>query len=162
MLNGREGAAGGCNKFRHHAEGTVLFELLEDVQCSSGGWLYGGHVRNDRLAMKRAGHELKGIRMLCETGASLLNYPMLAVFSYRERRLLCTSTLPSKASLVQGRDSNGTVKKPAHQVELVMQSVAQSLLLAKSRNGSGMMMRPTVCSTGPTPPACCRLNAARE
>jgi hypothetical protein len=124
----------GCKKFRHHARGTVVFEVVEDLQLSSGEWMYGGHIRNDRLAMKRAGHELKAARALSETGPSLLNCPMMATFSHRNKRILCLSVLPANAALVQGEDSTlGRFLKPNQQVERVMHSVAANLLLAKSR-----------------------------
>jgi hypothetical protein len=121
-------------QFRPHSEGTVIFELAEDFQLSNGHWMYGGHTRNDRLARKRAGHELKSARALAETGPSPLRYPLMAVFTYRGKRVLCTSVLPSEALLVQGKDSaSGLFRKPPQRVERVMHSVAGNLLLAKSR-----------------------------
>jgi hypothetical protein len=55
----RFGGIAGGKKYMHHSEGTVLFKFAEDVELGNGHWVYGGSARNDRLAMKSAGHELK-------------------------------------------------------------------------------------------------------
>jgi hypothetical protein len=127
------GISGGL-MFRQHGEGTLLFKLAQDVQLSSGRWLFGGHARDHRLAMKSAGHELKSARALGDAGVSLISYPMMAAFTYRGRRVLCTSSLPQGASLVQGQDTiSGLVKRPPPRLESVIQSMATRLCIAKSR-----------------------------
>jgi hypothetical protein len=131
--------------FRQHSEGTVLFKLAEDVQLDNGDWMCGGHARDDRLARKIAGHELKSARALFEAGVSVLRYPMLAAFTRRGKRVLCTSCLPAagNCSLVQGKDHNGSVKKPPPNVERVMHYVAAGLGIAKSGKSGGEVVGPT-------------------
>ncbi len=132
----RFGGIAGGKKFTHHSQGTLLFKFAEDVQLSSGHWVYGGSARNDRLAAKSAGHELKSTQALIDAGISQIRYPMMAAFSYRGKRVLCASLLPirGKASLVQGKDSIiDAIKLPPVHVEAVMQGVATRLWLAKSR-----------------------------
>jgi hypothetical protein len=133
----RFGGTAGGKKFTHHSEGTVLFKFAEDVLLgASASWVYGGLRRDDRLAMKSAGHELKSTQALINAGVSELKYPMMAAFTYRGKRVLCASLLPikGKASLVQGKDTvSDAMKIPLPHVDAVMQSMAARLWLARSR-----------------------------
>ncbi len=71
-----------------------MFTLAEDVQLSTGEWLYGGQSRSDRLAIKRLGHELRAACALSDVGATVINCPLMAAFTWRGKRVLCTSALP--------------------------------------------------------------------
>jgi hypothetical protein len=60
---------------------------------------------------------------------------MMAVFTYRGKRVMCASLLPvkGKASLVQGKDNvKDPMKKPPPHVEAVMQGMAARLWLGKN------------------------------
>jgi hypothetical protein len=128
------GIAGG-KKFR---KGNQLFKFAEDVEVTEGSglWLYGGiKGRNDRAAMKSAGHEIKATQALIDAGMTQLNYPLMAVFTYRGKRVLCVSLLPvnGKATLQQGKDDiKDSIRVPPEQVEAVMATMGANLRIAKS------------------------------
>jgi hypothetical protein len=115
----------------------MLFKFAMDVELAPGGpWIYGGASRNDRLAMKSAGHELKVWGVLSITRALLttsqyqsaqalidariseLHYPLMAAFTYRGKRVLCSSLLPvkGKETLVQGKVSPPLFSAPCCQL----------------------------------------------
>jgi hypothetical protein len=96
---------------KYYRKGNQLFALACDVQNTHAtdtptaeSWLYGGCVRDDRAAMKGAGHEIKVAQALMDSGLTHLNFPLMAAFTLRGRRVLCTSVLPidDTATLVQG------------------------------------------------------------
>ncbi len=86
----RFGGVAGGQKYRN---GNQLFKFAEDVKIRDR-WLYGGKQRNDRAAMKSAGHEIKATQALIDAGLTQLNYPLMAAYTYRGKRVLCVSLLP--------------------------------------------------------------------
>jgi hypothetical protein len=125
------GVAGG----QKYCKGNQLFKFAEDVAVLDC-WLYGGKQRDDRAAMKSAGHEIKSIQALMDAGVTQLNYPLMAAYTYRGKRVLCMSLLPvkGKATLVQGKDDvKDAVCVPPPHVEAVMAVMGASLGIAKSK-----------------------------
>jgi hypothetical protein len=125
------GVAGG-KKFR---KGNQLFKFAQDVEWSPGHWVYGGDRRDDRAAMKSAGHEIKATQALIDAGMMQLNYPLMAAFTYRTKRVLCMSLLPvkGKATLIQGKDdAKDAVRVPPEHVEAIMATMGANLRIAKS------------------------------
>ncbi len=59
-------------------QATQLFKFSEDVLLPNERFVYGGRVRNDRLAMKSATHELKSVQALIDAGMSELFFPLMA------------------------------------------------------------------------------------
>jgi hypothetical protein len=128
------GIAGG-KKFQ---KGNQLFKFAEDVEVpeGSGHWVYGGNQRDDRAAMKSAGHEIKATQALIDAGMTQLNYPLMAAFTYRGKRVLCVSLLPVKGKLTlqQGKDNvKDSIRVSPEHVEAVMATMGANLRIAKSR-----------------------------
>lgn len=116
------GFAGG----QKYCVGTLLFKFATDVELSSGSWLYGGSQRNDFLARKSAGHELKSTQALLDAGMTQLNFAMMATFMYRGLRVTCASLLPVKGAraLVQGKENvHSPMRVPPPHVEAVMAAI---------------------------------------
>lgn len=135
----RFGGVAGGRKYRVHAEATQLFKFAEDV-CHAGQWLYGGQARNDRLAMKSAGHEIKSAQAIIDAGVAELNVPLMAVFTLRGKRVMCASLLPvrGKDTLVQGKDNvMDRIRTPPPHIEAVMAELGAKLFIGKSRKPRG-------------------------
>jgi hypothetical protein len=127
------GIAGG----KKSRKGNQLFKFAEDVELG-GGWLYGGSWgRDDRTAMKSAGREIQATQALIDAGMTQLNYPLMVIFTYKGKRVLCVLLLPVKGKgiLIQGRDdvrSNDAICVPPEHVESVMATMGANLCIAKS------------------------------
>jgi hypothetical protein len=83
------GIAGG----QKYQKGNQLFKFASDVKRGAR-WVYGGLESNHRVAMKSAGHEIKAIQALINTEITQLNFPLMAAYTYRGKRVLCVLLLP--------------------------------------------------------------------
>ena len=98
----RFGGVAGGKKFCHSSISTQLFKFAEDVELKNGRFLYGGKERNDRLAQKAAGHELKSTQALLDSGVPEIHFPLMAIITHRGKRVTCSSVIPLD-KLVQGQ-----------------------------------------------------------
>jgi ankyrin repeat protein len=132
----RFGGRAGGRKFRQHSDATQVFKFAEDVQEANGTWIYGGSARDDRLGMKSASHELKSAQALADAAISELFFPLMAVFTYRDKRVLCSSLLPvDETTLVQGVQSGKSLLLPSDDVATVMAMMGKRLNIGKSHLG---------------------------
>lgn len=90
--------------------------------------------------MKSASHELKSTQALIDAGISQLNYPLMTVFTYRGKRVTCSSLLPvkGKETLRQGKDNiKDRMRVPPPEIESVMAMMGTNLFIGKSRKPAG-------------------------
>jgi hypothetical protein len=133
----RFGGVAGGKKYAQTAHSTQIFKFAEDVELPNGRFLYGGKVRNDRLAQKAAGHELKSTQALVDAAVPELFFPMMSIFTYKNKRVTCASIVPLK-ELLQGQASvkEGLKTVPENSnVDQVMKALGGALNLTNQPLG---------------------------
>jgi hypothetical protein len=80
-------------------------------------------------------HEIKATQAMINAGLTQINYPLMAAYTYRGKRVLCVSLLPvnGKATLLQGKErpEDAMLCPPPH-VDAVMATLGASLCIARS------------------------------
>ncbi len=113
--------------------GKQAFRVAEDCLVD-GKW-----VQDDKLAMKAARLEVTATQALIDASIPDLFFPLVVAFSYRKKRVMCSSLLPinGKETLVQGRlhPSDPVLVPDDDKVAAVMKTVAANLMCGLSKDG---------------------------
>lgn len=88
------GVAGG----EKYIANGILFKFCVDMLIPVPGgtpvWMYGGHERNDKNAMKAGSLELQGLSNWFAQFIPGLRFPLVALIDYKGYRIIATSMLP--------------------------------------------------------------------
>ena len=114
----------------------MLFKFAQDIEIAPGKYLYGGKRRDDHLAQKSVGHELKAMTSLFEIlhNSQVCHRLRVSLFcrvDFKGYRLSVQSWLPiGKGSLIYGSEDGGkTYKSNNLQANKMMQFIGEQLYL---------------------------------
>jgi hypothetical protein len=115
---------------------NIVFKFAQDVQLSSGEWLYGGAQEDDVAAHKAAGHERKGLHSILQCAVDGISAPLMTLVDFRGYRLSAQSVITiGPDTLIYGSCNAGlTICAPKHPMQLVMiERLGRELNLAQHR-----------------------------
>jgi len=76
----------------------ILFKFAVDTKIkTTKNWMYGKYYRNDAFAMSAAGHELRSLERIVESGGGFAEevfVPLMTLIDYRGFRLIAMSLVP--------------------------------------------------------------------
>jgi hypothetical protein len=114
----------------------VLFKLSQDMCVGVNHYIYGGRDASVELAMKAAGHELRGATNIFPFHSLGIRVPMQALVDFHGYRLVAMPLLPLR-KLIYGSDDGGhTVHRSDALFNARIARAADELHLAEHRVSS--------------------------